>query len=750
MRLHHLRIFVFVSLAGLLAACGGPSRPPQVAVPGYERLELAVGHHDFTPLRGRRILLDAGHGGRFRGAIGPNGLSEAEVNLGVALYLRGLLEWAGAEVFMTRTADNDLLTPADSSLAADLAARVALADSLQPDVFVSIHHNATASGDPAVNETQTYYPTGREGADLDLARAIHEHLVRALAISPARIMGGNFHVLRNAPVPAVLGEPAMISNPVIEGRLTLAASHELEAKAYFLGLLEYFAGGTPRWATGLADTTGARLLTWTFDPGRAGAPGLDPATVEVWADGEPAAWWLAADGATVSLLVTDPVPRAVALQARNLAGRATPRRHHVLLAPPRPGRLLSGLIHADAGPSLLVYESEGEDLAQRGPLRLGGPELPESAWLALPRPPARRGWLLVEPGPYAFIREGEEAHPVGGLAGGRIDGARWQPLAFAPAAGWRLRSPLPACAPELLDPHAPVVPAPVAGPLWLEADGFLPLFVETAGDTLDWEPLLPALQGRTVVLDPRGGGSDEQGRGPLGTRGADLNLQVARRLASLLRGAGCRVELTRTAETWVPDPVKVLRANDAGADLYVAIARGDTTGRVVVRHHPQSAVGARLAANVARVDGLPPVQVEPGWDYVLRHTACPALVVALESLADAPLAVEDRLTSPAWQDAVARALLLAVAATWQGEATLAAAVDPVALLADLAGSRALPPGRVDWARWDGNFTWLPDFVSSLPANGPRHTLELHAGPSWQLWALSRPGGWQARLLLENR
>ena len=35
--------------------------------------------------RGRRIALDPGHGGFFRGALGVNGLTEAEVNLGVAL-----------------------------------------------------------------------------------------------------------------------------------------------------------------------------------------------------------------------------------------------------------------------------------------------------------------------------------------------------------------------------------------------------------------------------------------------------------------------------------------------------------------------------------------------------------------------------------------------------------------------------------------------------------------------------------------
>ena len=48
------------------------------------------------------------------------------------------------------------------------------------------------------------------GADRDLARAIHHQLVLALEIEPAKILPGGFHVLRNAPVPAALGEPAMV------------------------------------------------------------------------------------------------------------------------------------------------------------------------------------------------------------------------------------------------------------------------------------------------------------------------------------------------------------------------------------------------------------------------------------------------------------------------------------------------------------------------------------------------------------
>ncbi len=275
----------------LTAGCGGPppgAIPPE-APPGYLQLRETFGPRDFGPLAGRRIVLDPGHGGHFRGAIGPGGLAEADVNLGVALNLRGLLEWAGAQVFMTRTADYDFLTPADSTLATDLAFRVSFTDSIKPDVFISIHHNSTASGDPTINETQTYYPLDDDGASVDLAKAIHRHLVLNLEIAPARILPGNFRVLRDATVPAVLGEPAMISHPVMAGRLSQAAAQRLEAEAYFLGLLDYFAGGDPRWLAAQPDTLTVgdadTLLAWTFADDSPAAPAPDPATFTVRADG---------------------------------------------------------------------------------------------------------------------------------------------------------------------------------------------------------------------------------------------------------------------------------------------------------------------------------------------------------------------------------------------------------------------------------------------------------------------------------
>jgi N-acetylmuramoyl-L-alanine amidase len=107
--------------SGAAPAASAKPRPR----PGYDRRTDALASVDTSSLRGRRIVLDPGHGGFFRGALGVHGLTEAEVNLGVALALRGLLEARGAEVLMTRTDDRDFLTPTDSTLRSDLAERYA-------------------------------------------------------------------------------------------------------------------------------------------------------------------------------------------------------------------------------------------------------------------------------------------------------------------------------------------------------------------------------------------------------------------------------------------------------------------------------------------------------------------------------------------------------------------------------------------------------------------------------------------------
>ncbi len=214
--------------------------------PGYDARVDDLKRVDTSALRGRRIALDPGHGGRFPGSIGVKGLTEAEVNLGVGLHLWGLLVEAGANVHMTRTTDRDFPAPGDSSLRADLATRSERALPFAAEAFVSIHHNADPGRRNDVNEIQTYYRFDDPLASYDLGAAVHRRLVRNLGIEAERLLPGNFYVIRNADAPAILTESSYLTNPDVEAKLQLAAKQRLEAEAIFLGLVDYFARGVPR------------------------------------------------------------------------------------------------------------------------------------------------------------------------------------------------------------------------------------------------------------------------------------------------------------------------------------------------------------------------------------------------------------------------------------------------------------------------------------------------------------------------
>nr|MEE4269736.1 N-acetylmuramoyl-L-alanine amidase [Candidatus Krumholzibacteria bacterium] len=792
-----IRLFflLLVGLAlGTFSGCGGPPPAPLSApqdIPGYHQLRETFGTRDFLPLKGRRIVVDPGHGGFFRGAVGPEGLTEAEVNLGVALYLRGLLEWAGAEVFLTRTADYDFLSPEDSLLSTDLAFRVDFANQRQPDVFLSIHHNSTASADPTINETQTYYPLGAEGAALDLARSIHRQLVLKLEISPASILPGNFHVLRHAQVPAVLGEPAMISNPVMEGRLSLAASHELEAQAYFLGLLDYFAGGSPTWRPSQPDTlslaAGASpaVLHWEFAPGLdEHAPGPDPQSIVLTLDGDPQLVHISPDGYQVSWRpgLRRPLshPATLTLTGKNLAGRSTP---------PRNTHLLPAL---HSRPSWRVSRETADHSVQ--PHQLVSLRSVEASTL-------HRQWALMpaqgddplEQG-RAFLTQISKVDLVGGvLAEPPAPGHSWRLLTlrgsrpdvtdWIPPGGWQDRRQFGEGHPDFPGP-APMLAVAAREPVWIEARGVLPLVdpapgvpdtartVDATGRFWQTETLVPSLLGAVIVLDPAGGGPDSEGRGPLGLRGSELNLAVAQATRELLEGAGATVHLTRQGEVAPFPHDKVRLAEQVGAQLFLTIGRSDQIDRLSLRHHPGSVTGQKWA--LAQQQALAPWNVgesgltsviEESYGYLLRHTACPALEVRLPGL----FSVDRELQAAtlAYSQREARALLLGCAAALGEERVLDQPLNLPRLMASLPPDKAL--AEVDWVLVDGNFFW-PDPSSSfldtgldslslneqayegypgLPHLVPWHTLELHQGKEWQLWFVDQAPGQQPRLMLEG-
>lgn len=84
---------------------------------------------EIKQLKPFKIVIDAGHGGFDKGAIGISGVQEKDVTLGFAKALRNVLDKKRFQVFLTRDDDTYLR----------LSERVQIARSKGADLFISIH-----------------------------------------------------------------------------------------------------------------------------------------------------------------------------------------------------------------------------------------------------------------------------------------------------------------------------------------------------------------------------------------------------------------------------------------------------------------------------------------------------------------------------------------------------------------------------------------------------------------------------------
>jgi N-acetylmuramoyl-L-alanine amidase len=201
-------------------------RTPGRPLPDYPASTL----HDKT------IVINPGHAGRGTGAVGLTGLAEAKVNLDVARRCSLVLKSFGARVFLQAAGDTDLNEVFNE------------AKRLQPDLWVSIHHNASLPLVLWPNRSEVYYSalktTDAAKESKKAAQAIAHHLSRFLGL-PVRAFAETKRKHLEAGTgtfTAVLVEASYISNPFQERLLAVPEKRELEARAICGGILDYFTG----------------------------------------------------------------------------------------------------------------------------------------------------------------------------------------------------------------------------------------------------------------------------------------------------------------------------------------------------------------------------------------------------------------------------------------------------------------------------------------------------------------------------
>lgn len=218
----------------------------------------------------RRVVLDPGHGGHDPGAVGPSGLAEKDVTLDVAHRAAPLIaRELGIVTLLTRDVDAYVSLPE----------RTARANAFSADLFVSIHCNASPSGqgsgvmtfvldrarDAEASSVAARENAASEAASEQLAKAIAGVLGRDSAAHSSRfasllqrsavasltpeqpsldrgVKQAGFFVLAGAHMPAVLFESSFISDPTEERRLASPAYRQKIADAIVNAIRAYRQG----------------------------------------------------------------------------------------------------------------------------------------------------------------------------------------------------------------------------------------------------------------------------------------------------------------------------------------------------------------------------------------------------------------------------------------------------------------------------------------------------------------------------
>ena len=216
----------------------------------------------------RKVVIDPGHGGKDPGAVGPSGLKEKDVVLGIALKLQEMIRARlNLDAILTRSSDEFL----------PLEERTALANTQRADLFISIHTNA--HNNRRVRGISTYIlnvATDEEAArlaafenavstkrisDLEkilndlmlnsklnessrLADAVQQGLIKGLPkryreIKDLGVKQAPFYVLIGAQMPSIMVEVSFITNRWEEKRLGSDAYQEAVAEGILAGIQSY-------------------------------------------------------------------------------------------------------------------------------------------------------------------------------------------------------------------------------------------------------------------------------------------------------------------------------------------------------------------------------------------------------------------------------------------------------------------------------------------------------------------------------
>ncbi|MFA4884737.1 MAG: N-acetylmuramoyl-L-alanine amidase [Desulfotomaculaceae bacterium] len=193
------------------------------------RLVVNLDRSDIIGLfKGKKIVVDPGHGGRDFGGKGPVSLLEKNVVVPVAKNLEKLLHRTGAQVLMTRGGDEDMPVKDRISLAVEAGA----------DAYISLHTHASA--DSSIDGAATLYATSNSQS-ARLAGFVQEEIIKKLKVRDRGTAGQPGLAGIGENIPAVEVEVVTITNIVEEVFLRGLTIQKRAAEGIVNGLIKYFA-----------------------------------------------------------------------------------------------------------------------------------------------------------------------------------------------------------------------------------------------------------------------------------------------------------------------------------------------------------------------------------------------------------------------------------------------------------------------------------------------------------------------------
>lgn len=175
------------------------------------------------------IALDDGHGMETQGKRTPvfedgSFMKENEFNRAVVKYLDDELKRCGFKTLLVAECDTDIPLQTRTNLANNI---ITNKYNRQADLYISVHANACTGNWGNWGGIETYIYTYTDSVTEEIANIIHKNLIKGTPLKDRGVKRGNFHVLRETAMPAVLVECGFMDNRE-EAKLLMSEKYRKE------------------------------------------------------------------------------------------------------------------------------------------------------------------------------------------------------------------------------------------------------------------------------------------------------------------------------------------------------------------------------------------------------------------------------------------------------------------------------------------------------------------------------------------